>query len=133
MLKRLMQVVFLKAVCGEVTCPGQHLNIYFIFCGPSHFSSFSYTRNFSFKNTSDNNPVKENFLVYEKQSEYSPLGDSMPEPFDLIAFGERLRQVRTERQKTLKQVFDETGISIATISRIERGDANEVESKTLAD
>jgi transcriptional regulator with XRE-family HTH domain len=56
----------------------------------------------------------------------------MPEPFDLIAFGERLRQVRTERQKTLKQVSDETGISIATISRIERGEANEVESKTLA-
>ena len=55
----------------------------------------------------------------------------MPEPFDLIAFGERLRQVRTKREKTLKQVFEETGISIATVSRIERGEANEVESNTL--
>jgi transcriptional regulator with XRE-family HTH domain len=55
----------------------------------------------------------------------------MPEQPELSALGERLRKVRQQRSKTLKEVFEETGISIPTLSRIERGDANNIESKTL--
>jgi transcriptional regulator with XRE-family HTH domain len=55
----------------------------------------------------------------------------MPDQPDLSALGERLRKVRQQRSKTLKDVFEETGISIPTLSRIERGDANNIESKTL--
>jgi len=55
----------------------------------------------------------------------------MPHQSDLSSLGERLRKVRQQRSKTLKEVFEETGISIPTLSRIERGDANNIESKTL--
>lgn len=55
----------------------------------------------------------------------------MPDQLDHSALGERLRKVRQERSKTLKEVFEETGVSIPTLSRIERGDANNIESKTL--
>jgi transcriptional regulator with XRE-family HTH domain len=55
----------------------------------------------------------------------------MEKEFDLEKFGERLREVRKERGAPLRQVSDETGVSIQTLSRIERGDANEVESTTL--
>jgi len=50
---------------------------------------------------------------------------------DLAALGERLRKTRQSRHKTLRDVFQETGVSIPTLSRIERGDANEIESNTL--
>jgi transcriptional regulator with XRE-family HTH domain len=42
-----------------------------------------------------------------------------------------LREVRSERGMTLKNVASITGISIPTLSRVERGDANEIESNTL--
>jgi len=55
----------------------------------------------------------------------------MAADFDLIRFGGRLREVRVERELTLKDVSQETGVSIPTLSRVERGDAKEIESKTL--
>ena len=51
--------------------------------------------------------------------------------FDLVRFGERLREVRVKRELTLKDVSQEIDISIPTLSRVERGDAKEIESKTL--
>ena len=56
----------------------------------------------------------------------------MPELFDSAAFGERLRKTRTTRDLKLSEVADLTGVSIATLSRIERGEASEIESSTLA-
>jgi transcriptional regulator with XRE-family HTH domain len=50
---------------------------------------------------------------------------------DLKALGERLREIRQQRSKTLKDVFDETDVSVPTLSRIERGEANDIETKTL--
>jgi len=44
---------------------------------------------------------------------------------------ERLREVRTRRNLTLKDVSQATKISIPTLSRVERGEAKEIESKTL--
>jgi transcriptional regulator with XRE-family HTH domain len=55
----------------------------------------------------------------------------MADTLDLVAFGERLRKTRLKRQLTLQQVFDQTGVSVPTLSRIERGDATEIESNTL--
>ncbi len=55
----------------------------------------------------------------------------MPDKLDLSSLGERLRKLRQQRSKTLKDLFEETGVSIATLSRIERGDANNIESNTL--
>lgn len=55
----------------------------------------------------------------------------METDFDLARFGRRLREIRSERQMTLKDVFKATKISIPTLSRLERGDAKEVESKTI--
>ena len=51
--------------------------------------------------------------------------------FDFVRFGERLREVRSKRKLTLKDVHEATGISVPTLSRIERGEAKELESKTL--
>lgn len=51
--------------------------------------------------------------------------------FDLVRFGERLREVRVKRELTLKDVSQQIDISIPTLSRVERGDAKEIESKTL--
>ena len=55
----------------------------------------------------------------------------MESDFNLVRFGERLRGVRTRRNMTLKNVRDVTKISIPTLSRVERGEAKEIESKTL--
>ena len=51
--------------------------------------------------------------------------------FDLVRFGERLREVRVKRGFTLKDVSQQIEISVPTVSRVERGDAKEIESKTL--
>ena len=51
--------------------------------------------------------------------------------FDFVRFGERLREVRSKRKLTLKDVHDATRISVPTLSRVERGEAKELESKTL--
>lgn len=55
----------------------------------------------------------------------------MGKRFDLEKFGKRFREVRLEREVTLRQVSLATGVSIQTLSRIERGDANDVESQRL--
>lgn len=55
----------------------------------------------------------------------------MSADFDLVRFGERLREVRVKRGLTLKDVSQQIDISIPTLSRVERGDAKEIESKTL--
>lgn len=55
----------------------------------------------------------------------------MAESIDVVRLGERLRRVRSQRGLTLREVADETKISIPTLSRIERGGANELESSTL--
>jgi transcriptional regulator with XRE-family HTH domain len=55
----------------------------------------------------------------------------MAESIDIVRLGERLRRVRDRRGLTLRQVADATKISIPTLSRIERGGANELESGTL--
>ncbi len=55
----------------------------------------------------------------------------MQTDFDLARFGKRLREVRSESGMTLREVQEKTGISIQTLSRVERGDAKEIESNTL--
>jgi len=55
----------------------------------------------------------------------------MAAEFDLAKFGERLREVRVKRELTLKDVSQKTDVSVPTLSRVERGDAKEIESKTL--
>ena len=46
---------------------------------------------------------------------------SYKDPNDAVALGVKLRVARKERGKTLKNLENETGISHAQISRIERG------------
>jgi transcriptional regulator with XRE-family HTH domain len=53
------------------------------------------------------------------------------EPVDVVVLGERLKRMRKAREVTLKDVGERTEISIATLSRIERGDAKSVDSATL--
>ncbi len=55
----------------------------------------------------------------------------MAEPVDVAVLGERLKRARTARAATLKEVAEQTAISIATLSRIERSDAKSVDSPTL--
>ena len=55
----------------------------------------------------------------------------MPEGIDIARFGERLRRTRLQRGQTLEEVKAATGVSVPTLSRIERGAAKEVESGTL--
>lgn len=47
------------------------------------------------------------------------------------SLGNRLRTTRLQREKTLEQVKNETGVSVATLSRIERGEASNIKSGTL--
>jgi transcriptional regulator with XRE-family HTH domain len=53
------------------------------------------------------------------------------EQVDVAVLGERLKRARTERAATLKEAAEQMEISIATLSRIERGDAKSVDSPTL--
>ncbi len=55
----------------------------------------------------------------------------MPEGIDIARFRERLRRTRRQRRQTLEEVKAATGVSVPTLSRIERGAAKEVESGTL--
>lgn len=55
----------------------------------------------------------------------------MSEPIDVERFGRRLRRVREERKFTLEKVFKATGVSVATLSRIERGGSKEIDAGTL--
>jgi transcriptional regulator with XRE-family HTH domain len=55
----------------------------------------------------------------------------MAEPVDVERLGQRLRRVRAQRGLTLEKLFSETGVSVATISRIERGGSKEIDAGTL--
>jgi len=55
----------------------------------------------------------------------------MAENIDLAYLAERLRTARKQRGKTLQDVANDVAISIATLSRIERGEARGVEGETL--
>lgn len=52
----------------------------------------------------------------------------MAEPIDVERFGQRLRRVREERGLTLQQVSKATGVSVPTLSRIERGGSKEIDA-----
>lgn len=52
-------------------------------------------------------------------------------PINAASLGDRLRKMRLERGMTLNQVKEETGVSVATLSRIERGSASNIKSGTL--
>jgi transcriptional regulator with XRE-family HTH domain len=57
----------------------------------------------------------------------------MPSQLDLNLLGERLKETRQQKGKSLRDVFEATGVSVPTLSRIERGEANDnIETKTLA-
>ena len=55
----------------------------------------------------------------------------MPEPVDVERLGQRLRRVRAERGYTLERLWNETGVSIATLSRVERAGSKEIDGGTL--
>jgi transcriptional regulator with XRE-family HTH domain len=55
----------------------------------------------------------------------------MPEPVDVERLGQRLHRAREERGLTLERLWKETGVSIATLSRVERGGSKEIDGGTL--
>ncbi len=55
----------------------------------------------------------------------------MAEPVDVERLGQRLRRVREDRELTLEGVWKATGVSVATLSRIERGGSKDVDGGTL--
>jgi transcriptional regulator with XRE-family HTH domain len=55
----------------------------------------------------------------------------MADAIDFELLGDRLRQIRKERGMTLEEVWKATGISVPTLSRIERGDAKGLLGETL--
>ena len=55
----------------------------------------------------------------------------MPEPVDVERLGRRLRRAREERGYTLDELRKKTRVSIATLSRIERGGSKEIDAGTL--
>src|SRR5258708_718087 len=63
---------------------------------------------------------------------YQPIRrEPMPEPVDVERLGQRLRRVRAERGYTLERLWNETGVSIATLSRVERAGSKEIDGGTL--
>lgn len=55
----------------------------------------------------------------------------MPDTIDVERLGQRLRRVREEQGLTLQQVFKQTGVSVPTLSRIERGGSKDIDAGTL--
>ena len=55
----------------------------------------------------------------------------MPKGIDLELLAKRLQKTRTDRGLTLQNVSSETGISVATLSRIEREALRSLRSDTL--
>jgi len=55
----------------------------------------------------------------------------MAEPVAVERLGQRLRRIREQRGDTLEKVFKATGVSVATLSRIERGGSKEIDGGTL--
>src|SRR6476660_6141081 len=58
-------------------------------------------------------------------------GPRMRDPVDVERLGGRLRRARKERDATLEEVYKATGVSIATLSRIERGGSKDIDAGTL--
>lgn len=54
----------------------------------------------------------------------------MAQAVDAVWLGEKLRAEREKKRLTLKDVADETGVSVPTLSRIERGAAKGLSSDT---
>jgi transcriptional regulator with XRE-family HTH domain len=55
----------------------------------------------------------------------------MPADTDIGWIAERLRRTRKDRGLTLQEVFDQTGVPVATLSRIETGATKDIKSATL--
>jgi transcriptional regulator with XRE-family HTH domain len=55
----------------------------------------------------------------------------MADAIDFERLGERLRVVRKQRAMTLEDVHKATGISVPTLSRVERGEAKGLLGETL--
>jgi transcriptional regulator with XRE-family HTH domain len=55
----------------------------------------------------------------------------MPEPVDVERLGQRLRRARKDQQATLEDVSKATGVSVATLSRVERGGSKDIDAGTL--
>ena len=55
----------------------------------------------------------------------------MPEPIDVERLGQRLRRARRDQGVTLEEVFKATGVSVATLSRVERGGSKDIDAGTL--
>ncbi len=55
----------------------------------------------------------------------------MTDGIDVRLLGQHLHRIRKERKKRLTQVWDESGVSVASLSRIERGGSHGVDAKTL--
>lgn len=55
----------------------------------------------------------------------------MPEPIDVERLGQRLRRARRDQGVTLEEVFKTTGVSVATLSRVERGGSKDIDAGTL--
>lgn len=55
----------------------------------------------------------------------------MAEGVNVKLLGEHLRRIRRDRKLRLRQVYDATDISIASLSRIERGGSQGLDSKTF--
>lgn len=55
----------------------------------------------------------------------------MPEPVDVERLGQRLRRARKDQKATLEDVFKATGVSVATLSRVERGGSKDIDAGTL--
>jgi len=55
----------------------------------------------------------------------------MVDSVNITLLGEHLRRVRQERKLRLRQVHDKTGISVASLSRIERGGSHGLDTKNF--
>jgi transcriptional regulator with XRE-family HTH domain len=55
----------------------------------------------------------------------------MAESINVSIFGSRLKRIRKKRELTLEQVAESTGVSVPTLSRIERGASDDIGSGTL--
>ena len=55
----------------------------------------------------------------------------MAHSIDLNLLAQRMKRARSDRKTTLREVGEKTGVSVATLSRIERNEAKAIEGGTL--